>query len=67
MLKIEKLVASKELDHKAISEIPGGYHNDHKSWSNLSVMRWGTHTPGGTDSFTDYGAGLDTMLFQPNT
>jgi len=66
-LKIEELVASKAMDHKAMSGISGGYYKDHKDWCNVSVVSIRSHKAGGADSSTDYGAGLNTMLYQPIT
>jgi hypothetical protein len=72
MLKIKDLAQGKELDQKAMFQISGGaisssYRTDGNSTGRLGID-WRQHKPGSGDtSSPDYGAGLNSMLFQPNT
>jgi len=72
MLKIKDLAQGKELDQKAMSQLSGGaiassYRTDGNSTARLGID-WRQHKPGSGDtSSPDFGAGLKSMLFQPNT
>jgi hypothetical protein len=72
MLKTNDLAQGRELDQKAMSRISGGapagsYRTDGSSTGRLGID-WRQHRPGrGDTSAPDFGAGLNSMLFQPNT